>query len=61
LNWKRLKYKEHSIIEWIRRILSLSVEWIRQFLKNKIQKITQWYSLCLFGKIHHPYEILGKP
>jgi hypothetical protein len=59
LNQERLKNKEYSIISWIRVILSLSVEWIREFLKAQIHKITWWNTICLFGKIHHPFENFG--
>lgn len=60
LNWKVLKYIEHSIIAWIRVILALNSIWIRDFLRKKIDKITWWPNLCLFEKLANPYEILGK-
>jgi hypothetical protein len=55
-----LKYKEHSIISWIREILKLSTKWIRKFIQKQIAKITQGMEYNLFWKIHHDYEILGK-
>jgi hypothetical protein len=60
LNLKKLKYKEHSIVAWIRNILRLSSTWIRDFLRNKIQRITWWLNLCLFDKFDNPFKILGK-
>ena len=59
LNWKVLKYVEHSIIAWIRVILALNSLWIRDFLRKKINKLNLW-NLCLFEKLANPYEILGK-
>lgn len=59
LNFKVLKYLEHSIIAWIRVILALNSIWIRDFLRNKIKKLNLW-NLCLFEKLANPYEILGK-
>lgn len=59
LNWKVLKYLEHSIIAWIRVILALNSIWIRDFLRNKIKKLNL-QNLCLFDNIANPYEILGK-
>jgi len=60
LNWKVLKYIEHSIISWVRVILGFNSLWIREFLKKKIKKLTGWNNLCLFEKLQNPYEILGK-
>lgn len=34
LNWKTLKYLEHSIIVWISQFLALSSIWIRDFLRG---------------------------
>ena len=59
LNWKVLKYTEHSIMAWIRVILALNSLWIRDFLRKKIDKLNLW-NLCLFEKLANPYEILGK-
>ena len=60
LNWKVLKYVEHSIIAWISYYLRLSSEWIRVFLKRKISRYYWWCNLCLFDNYRNPYEILGK-
>lgn len=60
LNWRVLKMREHSIISWMRVILSFNSIWIREFLRKKIDKLNLW-NLCLFDKIANPYEILGKP
>jgi hypothetical protein len=60
LNWKVLKYIEHSIVAWIRVFLALNSLWIRDFLRKKIDKLTWWWDLCLFEKLANPYEILGK-
>jgi len=59
LNYKVLKYTEHSIMAWIRVILALNSLWIRDFLRKKIDKLNLW-NLCLFEKLANPYEILGK-
>jgi len=59
LNWKKLKYIEHSIVTWMRVILALNSIWIREFLRNKIKKLNL-QNLCLFEKLKNPYEILGK-
>ena len=59
LNWKVLKYTEHSIMAWIRVILALNSLWIRDFLRKKINKLNLW-NLCLFEKLANPYQILGK-
>jgi hypothetical protein len=61
LNWNRLKYIEHCIIEWIRKLLRLSVEWIRDFIK----KIRTRYSpvsnqLTLLWNKYCPFEKMGK-
>lgn len=60
LNWKVLKYIEHSIVAWIRVFLALNSLWIRDFLRKKINKLTWWWNLCLFEKLANPYQILGK-
>jgi len=60
LNWKTLKYLEHSIIVWISHFLVLSSIWIREFLRPKILKLSWWNNLCLFDKLNNPYKILGK-
>lgn len=59
LNSWLLKMTEHSIIAWVRIILALNSIWIRDFLRSKIKKLNLW-NLCLFEKLHNPYEILGK-
>ena len=59
LNWKKLKYIEHSIVAWMRVFLALNSIWIREFLRKKIKKLNL-QNLCLFEHLKNPYEILGK-